>query len=154
MIFVCLATLIPAFRYLPEAGRYFVSVDEELSGNEDWVRWIQQDTPIEATFVCRPETAHFLVCGIAGRKAVALPSGHLNPAVDAEQRTADVRTMLTTTDEARFLSLARKYKVEFLVDEPESDAETNQPPDRAGWTSLRIEFVSIRGATVIYRIGR
>ncbi|MCH7872623.1 MAG: hypothetical protein IID33_13070 [Planctomycetes bacterium] len=95
IVFACLLTLAPALRYLPQARHYFISIDEKLAGNETWLNWIRDNTPIDATIVCQPETAHFLVCGLAGRKTVALPSGHLNPAVDADQRTADVETMLS-----------------------------------------------------------
>ena len=89
---------------------------------------------------------------MTGRKTVALPPGHLNPAVDADQRASDVETMLTTSDEATFLSLARKYDVDFLIRPRDESEDESRLTVYTAWSRLSPAFVSESGDTIIYRI--
>lgn len=152
IVFACLLTLTPALRYLPQARNYFISIDQQLDRNKEWLTWLRENTPIDATIACQPQTAYLLVCGLTGRKTVALPPGHLNPAVDADQRASDVETMLTTSDEAEFLSLAVKYGADLLIVPREPPPADGRWEARASWSCLQAALASTNDAPNVYRI--
>jgi hypothetical protein len=112
---VVIACLAPAVFRLPAAGSFLV----RPSGDEwrdifDLGKWLESHTSVDDVLVADPE-ASYLVAAVSGRKVVALPPGHMNPAVDPRPRLADLQEMLATSDELEFSRRAARYGARYLI---------------------------------------
>ena len=142
----------PALFSLPVADSYLMRLDERWLAPLSMARWIRTNTPQEAVFACPPEAGFFL-SGLTGRKVVALPPGHMNPAADVEARFSDLGEMLSTRDEGVFLRLAARYGVTHLLVTPPAGGARATRAVYARWGSL--EPASLADSSVlVYRIRR
>ena len=137
----------PALFSLPVADSYLMRLDDRWRATRAMARWIRTNTPLESVFACPPEVGFFL-SGLTGRKVIALPPGHMNPAADVEARFSDLGEMLSTRDEQVFLRLAARYGVtHLLLTPPAGEARAIY----ARWESL--EPANLTDSTaLVYRI--
>ncbi len=142
----------PALFNLPLASSYLMRLDERWQASLATARWIRANTPLEAVFACPPETGYFL-SGLTGRRCLALPPGHMNPALDAEARYADVAELLNTPDEEVFRRLAARYGATHLLVTPAPRFLARARETYARWRCL--EPAGLADSTVLlYRIRR
>jgi len=125
----------PALLHLPVADSFLLRLDERWRAPRAAARWIRANTPPEAVFACPPDAGYFL-SGLTGRKVVALPPGHMNPAADVETRFADLGAMLSTRDEGVFLPLAARYGVTHLLATTPPGGAAAVRAIYGGWGSL------------------
>jgi len=104
----------PGAFHLADAGRFVIRLDAPWQAFIHVADAVAAATPEGAAVAAPPETSYFLA-GLTGRSAVALPAGHTNPAVDPFARAADVESLLTTHDDARFAELIRRHHVAALL---------------------------------------
>jgi len=104
----------PGAFHLEDAGRFVTRLDEPWQAFMRVADAVAAATPSGAVIAAPPEVSYF-VAGLTGRRAVALPAGHTNPAVDPVARGLDVDSMLTTRDDARFTALVRRFQVAALL---------------------------------------
>jgi len=153
ILLLAAAALVPALGALGEVRRWLVFLDARLAGRQPVVAWIRQNTPLDAVFACPPEDAYVLVAGLTGRKCVAVPAGHMNPGVNAQQRLADLERMLEAEREEDFLALARAYGVTHLLILRDSSQDLSAARQRyASWECLEPAFQSEDDPALIYRI--
>ena len=152
LVFASIVTFVPALGHARFAGHYFIDPDVMLGGQSECVAWIRENTTLDDVFVTEPETGYLLVAGMTGRKCVALPLGHLNPAANAARRTRDVENMLAATDEASFRQIARRYKANYLLIVERASDPPPVPHARTRWAKLREAFSSADGGTRLYEI--
>ncbi len=153
MLVLTAAALVPALGALGEVRRWLVFLDARLAGRQPVVNWIRENTPLDAVFACPPEAAYVLVAGLTGRKCVAVPAGHMNPGVNAQQRLADLERMLEVEREEDFLVLARAYGVTHLLILRDSSEELSAARQRyASWECLEPAFQSEEDPALIYRV--
>ncbi len=148
------AALVPTLPYVAVADVYLVNVRQVAASHHEVVEWLQAATPIDAVIACEPQTCHLVVAGLAGRKCVAPPIGHLNPSVDGAALLADLRTMLATGDEDEFLELARHHRVDYLLmdgDAPDGARRLNQ---RLHWRSLELLLEARQRPTLVFKIAQ
>jgi len=137
-ILVTAAAIAPALRYLPQAAQHFVDLEPLLARTQALRTWITAHTTLEDVIVAPPDTAYMVVAGLTGRKTVVVWPGHINPRADYEQRQTDVKALLEATDEAAFVTLARRCGVRYLVLQPSSAAEASERLARyRNWAQVR-----------------
>lgn len=147
------AALVPALNDLDERRRWLVFLEARLAGRQPVVTWIRQNTSLKAVFACPPEDAYVLVAGLTGRKCVAVPAGHMNPGVNAQQRLADLALMLAAEREEDFLALARAYGVTHLLILRDSVEELSAAQQRyTSWDCLEPAFQTHSDPALIYRV--
>jgi hypothetical protein len=142
----------PALLSLPVADSFLIRLDERWQSSLKTASWIRTNTPREAVFACPPETGFFLA-GLTGRKVIALPPGHMNPAADVEVRLSDLGRMLSTRDEEVFQPLAARYGATHLLVTPEPGAATFARETYGHWRCLEPANLTDSSA-LVYRIRR
>jgi hypothetical protein len=148
-----LFAVAPALPSLPLAQSYPIHVM-----GADWnevlrvAKWIRTRTEFDAVIACDPGVGYCL-SGLTGRKCVALPPGHMNPASDYEQRTSDLHEMLTTSDEDVFRPLAARYQVDYFMAIPAPGATSAARAFYGRWECLEPTDLADTSA-LIYRIRR
>jgi hypothetical protein len=115
ILLMVVAVLSPVMPYMEVARNFQVGVTQIENVRSETTEWIRGNTKLDSVFACDPHDAYLFVSGLTGRKCVAVPSGHMNPAVDAASRLEDVSQLLTTEDEVRFCDLARTYGVSHVL---------------------------------------
>jgi hypothetical protein len=152
-ILLLVVTVGPALRDLPRVGKDLLDLEPSLVRTQPLRTWIEQQTTLDDVFICDPDTAYRVVCGLTGRKCVATSAGHTNPAVDARRRLADVETLLRTDEPAAFAQLAGQYGAGYLLFAPTDMTEARQLRQRyADWGCLRPAFVPEDNPATVYRI--
>jgi hypothetical protein len=116
------------------------------------VDWIRDATPIDAVFACTPLEGHLTVAGLCGRKCVAVPIGHLNPAVEGARLLEDLEEMLDTEDERSFLTLAGRHRVSYVLVHAGSAQGARRLTRYLGWRSLRPVFEDPGQGTLIFEL--
>lgn len=146
------AALTPALQFLPLSGSYLLEVERITRGREETVEWLRHSTAIDEVVACSPLLGHLVVAGLTGRKCVAVPPGHMNPASDATIRLADLSQLLRTGDEAEFVRIASDYRVSYIYVEVSTteDAERISRLDR--WRSTERAFEAERAPAVVFRV--
>lgn len=140
----------PALPSLPLADSRVLSLDRGWSSMLATAAWVRASTPFDAVFACDPEAGYYL-SGLTGRKCLALPPGHMNPASDVERRYADLREMLTTPDEGVFRSLAAHYGATYLLAIPAPGTARAARAVYGAWECL--EPANLADSTaLVYRI--
>jgi hypothetical protein len=104
----------PALPSLQVSDSFLVHLDRRWDATFAAAEWVRAHTPARSVFVCAPEVGYSM-SGLTGRKCIALPPGHMNPAADLAARYADLTEMLTTHDEAVFARLARGYHADYFL---------------------------------------
>ena len=150
-VFLALGTG-PALLSLPVADSYLMRLDGRWQASLSMARWIRTNTPLEAVFACPPE-AGFYLSGLTGRKVIALPPGHMNPAADVDARFSDLGEILSTRDEEVFLRLAARYGVTHLLLTPPAGEARAACAVHARWRCLEPANLSDSSA-LVYRIRR
>jgi hypothetical protein len=140
----------PAIPRIGAAGSQLIRFDERWAQTLELSAWVREHTPFDATFACPPALGYFLA-SLTGRKCLALPPGHMNPAADAEARIADLRTMLTTAGQDTFVALARRYRATYLLTVPAPGSSAATQAFYADWKCLEPANLS-DSTTLIYRI--
>ena len=110
-------TLGPALPSLQVADSYMIHLDHRWESTLMVAAWIRGNTPAQSVFVCTPDAGYYL-SGLTGRRCLALPPGHMNPALDLDARYADVAELLNTRDEEVFRRLAARYGATHLLVTP------------------------------------
>jgi hypothetical protein len=142
----------PALFNLQVADSYLMRLDGRWQASLAMAHWIRANTPRHAVFACPPEAGFFL-SGLTGRKVIALPPGHMNPAADVEVRFSDLGEMLSTRDERAFLRLAARYGVTYLLATPPAGGARAARAVYARWGCL--EPANLTDSTaLVYRIRR
>ncbi len=153
LVFIGVFTFAPALASATHARHYFRYPRRMAAPHEGWLTWLREHTALETTIAADPETAYFITCGMLGRKTVALPPGHANPAAVAEARIAAAREMLSTSDPTEFRRLARLYDVDYLL-VTAADLPKEERFERFSETlGLRIAFADPTGRTIVFAIG-
>jgi hypothetical protein len=143
-------TLGPALLSLQVADSYLLHLDQGWKSTLAMAAWIRGNTPENSVFACTPD-AGYLISGMTGRRCLALPPGHMNPALDADARYADLSAMMTTRDEQSFLRAAARYRPDYLLVSPPADRRERYLSVYSRWGSL--EFVPLADSSVlVYRI--
>jgi hypothetical protein len=140
----------PALPSLPLADSYVLRFDRGWSSMLATAAWVRASTPFDAVFACDPE-AGFYLSGLTGRKCLALPPGHMNPASDVETRYRDLREMLTTPEEEVFRPLAVRYGATYLLAIPARGTARTARAVYGAWTCLEPANLSDSSA-LVYRI--
>lgn len=130
--------LTPAVSYISAARTYQVDVTRIESANAESIEWIRRNTSLDSVFASDTLYAHLVVAGLTGRKCVAVPIGHMNPAVDGARRLDDLATMLSTEEEAVFAALAATYGVTHLVLRPATPRDVEHVSRISRFSCLRI----------------
>lgn len=78
-------------------------------------RWINKNTSINDVFLANMDISYVFISGFTGRKVVVTSETHSNTFVDQPKRQADLAAMQQTSDLAGFLSLAKSYKVSYVI---------------------------------------
>ncbi len=126
----------PGIFALPASRSFLLLLDDRWRGLVDTASRLREQTAADAVIAAPPDVSYF-IAGFSGLRAVALPAGHANPAVDAIARIVDAESLLTTRDPARFVRLSTMYRVSALLLPPEL-AEPPRGPSAvlAGWPIL------------------
>jgi hypothetical protein len=111
---IAVAAVGPVVRDLDDTDYVLLHLDAGWRTTLETCRWIREHVPIGDVIAVHPDAGYFMN-GLTGRKVVALPTGHMNPASDVRRRYEDLQTMLTTPDPARFAEAARPYGVRHLM---------------------------------------
>jgi hypothetical protein len=148
------AVLTPAVSYISAARTYQVDVTRIESANAESIEWIRRNTSLDSVFASDTLYAHLVVAGLTGRKCVAVPIGHMNPAVDGTRRLDDLATMLSTEDEAVFVALAARYGVAHLVLKQTTPATVQHASRVSAFRCLRARHQSIAEGVMIYEVRR
>jgi hypothetical protein len=140
----------PALPHVMDAGGGLLRLDRRSSESLfELADWVRGNTPFESVFVCTPSQG-FILCGLTGRKCIALPSGHMNPAADIAARYADLAAMMTTNDPSVFEPLAARYGATYLVPNPTPGTERMVRDLYGRWSFL--ELVRADTTALVYRI--
>lgn len=113
IVFV-VAAVGPVVPELKQADSYLTIPDPGWKPIVGSVQWLEANTPPHTVVATGPDAA-YLICGLAGRRTVVMPDGHLNPAADHAQRLADVQSLMSTESESTFVAIARRYGVGYLL---------------------------------------
>jgi hypothetical protein len=146
------AALAPAMPFLDVADAYMVDLRPVVETRREVVDWIQSSTPIEAVFACPPLDGYLTVAGLSGRKCVAVPLGHLNPAADGRRLLSELQTMLETDDEQEFLTLARQHQVSYLLMDGASPNGARRLSRILRWRSLTPVFDDQRYGALVFEL--
>jgi hypothetical protein len=144
--------VIPNLLFVPLAGSYLVDLRQVQTANRETAEWIQSDTLLDDVFACDPLLCHLVVAGLTGRKCMAVPVGHMNPAVDARRRLGELSTLLVIEDEAEFIELARQHGVTHLLLRPRSPEEAEHARRLARFATTAPAFRSEAEGTVILEL--
>lgn len=126
----------PALPQLGEANGYLLRFGPDWAPILRTADWLDRHAEPNAVLAA-PLGAGYFVCGLSGRRAVTLPSGHLNPAVDPAPLARDLETMLTTASESTFVALARTHHVDYLLATNDLVPQALLHERYAGWASLK-----------------
>jgi hypothetical protein len=144
--------LVPALWALPLADDPQVRFDRRWDVALRLAGWVKRHTTLDAVFAGPPEPCYFL-SGLTGRKCVALPPGHMNPAVDPRPRLADLERLLKPEDEAGFLALAWRYRVSHVLLLPPDPARARETIAAcSAWPSLSAAYVNAESSFVVLRV--
>lgn len=140
----------PALPSLPLADSYVHRLDRGWNSMLATAAWVRASTPFDAVFACDPDAGYYL-SGLTGRKCLALPPGHMNPASDVETRYSDLREMLSTPNESVFRSLAARYGATYLLAIPAPGTARAARAVYGAWKCL--EPANLADSTaLVYRI--
>lgn len=144
-------TLGPALRYVDAVGDQLMHLDAKWQSSLRVGAWIRDHLPPDAVVACNPD-ASYMMAGLTGRKVVALPAGHMNPAVDVARRYDDLRILVTTADAGQFATVAARYGVTHLMAlPPRPEAVAAVRANYAGWANL--DALDVGDSTVLmYRV--
>lgn len=143
-------TLGPALPSLQVADSWLIRIDQRWRNTLATAEWVRNQTPASSVFVCSPD-AGYILAGLTGRKCIALPIGHMNPASNPEARLSDLYELVSTRDEMAFLRLARRYGASYVLVDPAMEASSGMERIYSGWSSL--ERMPVPGDAVpVYRI--
>jgi hypothetical protein len=140
----------PALPQLKEANGYLLRVGPDWAPILGTADWLDRHAAPDAV-VAAPMGAGYFVCGLSGRRAVTLPSGHLNPAVDPAPRARDLEAMLSATSESTFVALARTHHVDYLLATNDRAPQALLHERYAGWKSLKQVYQS-DSLAVLYEV--
>ncbi len=146
------ATLAPALPFIPLAQAYLVDVERVVEGRREAIDWLRSSTLPGDVIACRPLLGHLVVSGLAGRKSVAVPVGHMNPTSDALQRSRDLETMLSSSDGGEVVRLAERYKVSHFYLEYSDDQQLSAGQRFQMWHWAERVFVAPRAPIVVFRM--
>ena len=109
---------------LPAPDIEFIDAHTPLGRQQALLGWLRTHTKLDTVIAADVSTSYFLISGAAGRKSVALPLEHANPAIAAVQRATDVSALLETPSAAALQTVVSRYHAAYLV-------LTDEPYDRA-----------------------
>lgn len=112
---VCAASFAVSFWMLPYGLAHAYPVERMLRQYAPLTRMIRSETALDDVFLAHPEVSLRVVHGLTGRKCVAVPRGHANPAVDARRRVADAERALAGEDAAELAGVLRRYSVDYVL---------------------------------------
>lgn len=147
---IALAALGPAVADLRSADFELIHLDARWRSSLQSAAWIRTHLPDDAIIACHPDAA-YTMAGLTGRKTVALPEGHMNPAVDAQRRYADLGVMLTTPDPQQFQTVATTYGVTHLMALPQPGLAAAVRQTYARWPILE-PLDSGDSTVLVYRV--
>jgi hypothetical protein len=151
---IATGALSSALWFVPLAGSYLVDLRTFEHRRAPLVEWIRQATPPDAVFAADPHHCLLTVAGLTGRRCVAVPPGFMNPSVAPGERETALKTLLTTTDDGLFMTVASAHGVSHvlvIVDSPDATALLRRAE---GSRHLRRDFSSDDGRHQVFAIRR
>lgn len=157
MLFVITLSLYAYFmipRFVQRASSWYPSQQTYIPYDTNWQKitnWVNKNTSIYDVFMAHPGPAYLFIAGLTGRKVLVTDDWHSNPFVDQQQRRNDLIFLYSTTNIEKFVAIAKKYKISYVVVSPYEELITQEGLQKFSTSNIFLPVFS-SGKVYLYRV--